>query len=274
MKRILIIAFLLFPLLAGAQEVKWSRTTMDGSRTGCSAPGTDNVAEALGSVKGNKYAAPNGRCYKGGTVAAVAKDLISVQPAMADVKSHLGTCPEGMTKQELFNFATDILLAATPEQFGIQADMAILNSGGIRADMPKGDIIKDDMLSMFPFHNRLVLVELKGKDFKEMIDRVFGRRPQPFSGVELRYQDRALVSATVKGEQIDPDKTYYLATVDFLLGGGDRMKLGTGAVDIKYTDQDVIDLVLAFLAKEQAAGRPIVGVTDDRLIMEGEDPIR
>lgn len=267
MKQYLIIPLLLLSSAAlFAQDITWKRTWMDGSRTGCSAPGVENVSECLGTVKGSTYYAPNGRVLKGGSVALVAKTLIDVQPVMADVKTHVAVCPAGMNRQELYNFSADMLLEASERLFGRKADMAILNSGGIRTDMPKGEIIKDDMLSMFPFHNRLVLVELPGTAFKAMFERVFARRPQPFAGVQLFYKDRKLQKVLVGGEQIDPAKTYYLTTVDFLLGGGDRMMLGTGSTDIKYTDIDVIDIVLEYMLAEDAAGRPIVGREDDRLV--------
>lgn len=270
MKKLFVLAALLAPLLCGAQQVEWSRTRMDGSRTGCSAPGADNVVESLGSVRGRRYFAPDGKIYRGGTVTATAAEVLAAQPAMADVKTPVGFCPEGMNRRDLYDFATDILMDVSYGLFGKGADIAILNSGGIRADMPKGEVLKDDMLAIFPFHNKVVLVQLKGQDLLATIERVFGRRPQPFSGVELTYRDGALASVTMKGKEIDPEATYYLCTVDFLLGGGDRMRLATGAQDIKYSELDVIDVVLEHMAREKAAGRNIEAVRDGRLTMEGE----
>ena len=51
----------------------------------------------------------------------------------------------------LSNWFVDILMAKVEKLSGKKVDIGIANFGGIRVDMPQGDIILDDMLSMFPF---------------------------------------------------------------------------------------------------------------------------
>jgi len=273
-KIVLIVAALAVSLAVSAQNIEWSRTLMDGSRTGCSAPGADNVNEALGAVKGNKYAAPNGKTYKRGATPKVAKAVIAVQPEMADLKQVVGYCPDGMKTRggnsPLANFATDILLQYADSLFGRKADIAVLNSGGIRADVPAGNVLKDDMVAIFPFHNHIVLVEYPGTVLQAFLESQAKRYPQPFSGAKIVVENKELVSATVGGKEIDPDGTYYMVTIDFLLGSGDNMRLAAGATHIDYTTIDVIDVVLDYMLKEKAAGRPVSAEVDDRVVIRGE----
>jgi len=274
-KAIIIIAALALSLSAGAQQITWSRTQMDGSRTGCTYPGADNVSETLGSTKGRKYTSPKATVYKGGAVAKTAKALLAVQPEMADLKQVVAVCPEGMETRggnsPLANFATDVMLASAEKIFGQKADIAVLNSGGIRANVPAGNVLKDDMVSVFPFHNKLVLVEYPGQVLIDFLNRQ-GRRPQPYAGAKIHVTDGVIDAMTVGGKEIDPNGTYYRVTIDFLLGTGDNMRLAAGSTDIKTSDLDVIDVMLDYLAVEKAAGRTISAQVDDRYVQVGEMP--
>lgn len=274
MKKVLTIAAALaFTLAASAQTFTWSRVSMDGSRTGCTYPGADNVEDALGVLKGKKYVAPNGKTYKGGATAATAQALLAVQPQMADLKQVVAYCPDGMITRggnsPLANFATDVMLKSSEKLFGRKADIAVLNSGGIRADVPAGNVLKDDMVAVFPFHNKLVLVEYPGQVLIDFLARQ-ARRPQPYAGAQVVVRDGELESMSVGGKEIDPNGTYYMVTIDFLLGSGDNMRLAAGSTDVKYTQLDVIDVILDYLAEEKAAGRPISGQVDDRYVFIGE----
>ena len=65
MKKIALIAFIaLWGVSAVGQEYDWHHVEMDGTRTGTSSPSKDNVAEAVGTFKGGKYIAPNGKVFK------------------------------------------------------------------------------------------------------------------------------------------------------------------------------------------------------------------
>ena len=90
MKNLFILLFALAPLCLGAQEYTWRKVEMDGTRTGCVSPSKDNVQEALGTFKGNKYIAPDGTVYKkNSAVAKTAKVVIDAQPKMARVKDFI-----------------------------------------------------------------------------------------------------------------------------------------------------------------------------------------
>ena len=78
-----------------------------------------------------------------------------------------------------------------------------------------------------------------------------------------------LVSAEIGGEPIDDDKVYGLATISFLLGGGDGLSLDHNAVSITtFEDVDVIDAILEHVYAETAAGRPIEYNTDGRVVIK------
>ena len=58
----------------------------------------------------------------------------------------------------LGNFVTDLCL----EQFSDQADICIMNNGGLRFPLPKGEVTIGDIYKLMPFENKLVVLELNG----------------------------------------------------------------------------------------------------------------
>lgn len=119
----------------------------------------------------------------------------------------------------------------------VDADVAIVNGGSIRADLTynPGPLTKRDVLSILPFNNPIVKIRISGKTLLEALehgvarsreDNEPGRFPQ-VSGIRFvfdasRPPGNRVIEATVDGKPIDPEAKYTLATSDFLVSkGGD-----------------------------------------------------
>lgn len=276
MKRLFFIIAILFSGTLSAQEYSWKSVPVDGSRTGCISPSKDNVREALGYFKGGKYIAPDGSVYKrNSAVARTARVVLDAQPKMARVKDVIGHSKEAMVvsypESALSNWFVDLLMAKVEKLAGKKVDIGIGNFGGIRIDMPQGDIILDDMLSMFPFKNQLVYVEHSGKQIRSILEEMAAGRFQVLGGVRVVAEDGKLVSAEIGGEPLDDDRTYGMATISFLMTGGDGLTLADKALSVTvFEDVDIIDAVLEYVYAETAAGRDIGYKTDGRVVVKGE----
>ena len=114
---------------AGAQGVSWNRTMMDGSRTGCTSPLSDNVEQSIGVVKGRRYYAPNGRVFRGGTVGKVARVVLEAQPSMAVVKTVIGRSSAEMIRHKpecaLFDWFADLVMVQVAGLAGKPVDASI-----------------------------------------------------------------------------------------------------------------------------------------------------
>ncbi len=259
---------------AVGQEYEWESVEMKGERTGCFSPSKDNVTEAVGRFEKGKYIAPNGSVHKKNSAAArTAKIVLDAQPKMARVKDVIAYSPRVMKshfpESPLSNWAVDLLMAKTEKLAGKKVDMGVLNFGGIRVDMPEGDIILDDMLSMFPFKNQLAYVEQTGRQIKVVLEAMAAGKFQVLGGVRVVADGGKLVSAEIGGKPIEDDKVYGIATISYLLGGGDGLTLDHNAVSVKiFEDVDVIDAVLEHVYAETAAGRAIEYETDGRVIIK------
>mgnify|MGYP003289269873 CR=1 FL=1 len=274
---IISVAFIALGTSAWAQDYSWEAVQMDGDMTGCISPSKDNVPEALGTFKGGKYVAPDGKVYKRRSIVAkTARTVMDAQPKMARVKDVIGYSSQAMTtaypESALSNWFIDILIRKTEELSGKKVHIGITNFGGIRVDMPQGDIILDDMLSMFPFKNYLAYVEHTGKEIRAVLESMAEGRFQILGGVKVVADGGKLVSVEIDGEPLDDEKVYGMATISFLLNGGDGLALQNNALSVTvFEDVPIIDAVLEHVAAETAAGRPIEYSTDGRVTVMNDN---
>ena len=268
--QLIILSTVLSVVTLSAQNYTWEAGKIDGSRTGCSVPSTTNIEESVGKMENGKFHAPNGKVFKKNSATAkTAAIVLDAQPAMARVKEVVAYSTEAMTKEypesPLSNWFVDIMIRKTEELAGKKVHVGIVNFGGIRADMPQGDVILDDLFSMFPFKNQVTYVEHKGSALRAILENMAATHFQVLGGVRVVAQDGKLVSVEIDGQPLDDDKVYGLSTVNFLLYGGDGLKLAEDAVGLVRYDVDVIDAVLEHVHAETAAGRPIEYKKDGRV---------
>lgn len=251
---------------------EWNKIPADGHRTGVTAPGAEYPEDALGVSNGEFYMSPGGKIIIGGVTPKVAQILYDAQPGMADLKTVIGHSREGMKstwpESPLSNWTVDCLMQAAEDYTGIKADVGIVNFGGIRADIPQGEILKDDLVSMFPFKNYLTVVTLPGWRLREIFTQMAQGKVQVVGGVKLVIKGNQLESVLVGGSPLEDGKTYNLATIDFLLNGGDGYKLGENALNTVVTDVSVIDIMLPKVLKLEAEGRTVDYKTDGRVTIK------
>lgn len=250
--------------------VKWKKVRMDGSRTGVTVASSDNVKEAMGEVRRGKYYAPDGKVFKGGIVPSVAEIMIKSQRAMSEMKQVVAYSTESMTahapESALSDWFVDIMIRRCAELTGKKVSVGFANFGGIRVDMPKGDVLLDDIMSMFPFRNKLCYLELRGSDIRAILEQMAKENWQVIGGVRCTAsKDGRLLSAEIDGEPLKDDEIYGVTTIDFLLGGGDGYFIGKNAVEKQILDIYMIDVVLPYVKKLTAEGKPIEYHADGRV---------
>jgi 5'-nucleotidase len=128
----------------------------------------------------------------------------------ANAESHVG------------NLAADWMRAAVP-----QADIAITNSGGLRANLPSGRLTYGRLYELIPFDNREIIATLTGEELRRVVQhnlqqrdsmlvvsgiRAEGRCEHGGLTVEIRRPSGALVTAA---------ESLVVVTSDFLATGGD-----------------------------------------------------
>lgn len=254
-----------------APRFTWEKYEVDGHITGVFAPDAGNVEEALGKVGGDVYLSPSGRTFNGGATVAVARDMVAAQPAMAELKTVVAYSNHGLSSESpespLSNFLVDNMMAAVEKETGRKVDIGILNFGGIRVDIPAGNVIRDDIVSMLPFRNNLALVTLKGKDVLDIFKFLAADRVQAVGGVKFTVRNGNVEELLVGGVPPDPERLYSVATVDFLLDGGDGLKVAKNAVELIISDKRIGDVIMASVLKLTEEGRTLDYGRDGRVVV-------
>jgi 2',3'-cyclic-nucleotide 2'-phosphodiesterase (5'-nucleotidase family) len=168
----------------------------------------------------------------------------------------------------LGNIVADALLEYGKQQ-GWKSEVAFYNSAGTRASISAGDITYAKLAEVLPFQNSVVSVDLTGDQVKEVLEGMAGSAGRLFmSGGTMAYRfanaaGSRVLRATVAGQALDPARVYHVATIDYLLGGGDgHTGFGKGT-NVIYGDLDV-DAVAAHVQ----ARSPLSPVSPGRVTQE------
>lgn len=124
-------------------------------------------------------------------------------------------------------------------------DLCLLNHGGIRAILPKGNVTTRSAFEIMPFENSLVVMALKGEQILEIAAYIIKeKKPQPLSGMTFTItKDNKAKNIMIQGKPLDLNKTYYVATNDYLANGGDSMTFfakSTQKFDLNYKLRDIL----------------------------------
>ena len=263
--RLIFFSVIILALSSCGQTYRWEKAAMDSSRTGCTAATADNVKSALGQMnEDGSYLSPSGVLFpEESATAKVASIVLHAQPHMADVKKVIAQSEEYMPNElkenRLSNWFVDIIMNKVSSLSGKKIDVGICNFGGIRVGMPEGDVMLDDIKSMFPFKNYLVYLELTGKQLRDIFEKMALGKFQAIGGVRIDVADGKIVKAEIGGKPIDDDRLYSVATISFLLKGGDGLYLSEGAANLKNYDVAIVDAVLEYDGALTAQAKSIRG---------------
>lgn len=128
------------------------------------------------------------------------------------------------------------------------ADFGVMSGGGIRDSIEGGDITYKDVLKVQPFGNVVVYADMSGKEVIDYLTAVAQMKPDSgaypqFANVSFVAKDGKLNDLKIKGEPVDPAKTYRLATLSFNATGGDgypHIDNKPGYVNTGFIDAEVL----------------------------------
>ncbi|MCL1857731.1 MAG: 5'-nucleotidase C-terminal domain-containing protein [Oscillospiraceae bacterium] len=144
----------------------------------------------------------------------------------------------------LANLITDSIRRATG------ADIAVFNGGGIRASIPAGDITMGHVLTVLPYSNLLVTMELSGTAILEALEYGVSAYPDPVgqhiqvSGICFEFDpdaepgNRIRNVTTADGETFDLNRIYNFATIEYMAAGGDGYVMLTNGSNLVYYGAD------------------------------------
>lgn len=163
--------------------------------------------------------------------------------------SALAYAPKQITKKDgnynssAGNLIADIIYSEANPIFklrtGHKIDFVISNYGGIRSIISEGKVSARTAYEVMPFDNSIVVVTIKGKSVRDLISLLIkANNPHPIAGIQIVLNsNETLKDVNIQGLPFDEDRTYYVATSNYLADGGDDMGFfrdGLSTVDLNY----------------------------------------
>nr|WP_170066810.1 bifunctional UDP-sugar hydrolase/5'-nucleotidase UshA [Vibrio gangliei] len=130
----------------------------------------------------------------------------------------------------------------------VNADFAIMNSGGVRDSIAAGDITYKDVLKVQPFGNIVTYIDMKGSDVLDYLN-VVGTMPVDsgayvqFAGISMTVADGKVSNVKIGGKALDVNKVYRFSIPSFNAAGGDGYPKITdkpGFVNTGFVDAEVL----------------------------------
>ena len=172
-------------------------------------------------------------------------------------------------ESDLSNLLSDILVWASKD-YNESPVLGIYNMGGIRADLIKGLVTYEDVLSIAPFENRIAFTTLSGESLLKLFQQIAHRGGEGVSkGTELVItKDGKLVSARLHGQDIDPQGEYRVVTIHYILEGNDGMTAFTEGKDV-VKPQDASNnsrfLIMNYFKDKYARGEVVDAQVEGRI---------
>lgn len=172
----------------------------------------------------------------------------------------------------LSNFLTTLLLERGPQYVDdpmfAQCDMSLLNFGGIRSQIPAGDVRVADIYDVSPFENTLVFLQIKGSELRKALMRFTDKKNEPMAGVVMTYRNGKPVKILVGKEPLDDNRLYTMVTLDFIAKGGDGIISGVQFENAVYVNMIFRDFLIEEIKEMTSAGKSIDGRLEGRVVIE------
>lgn len=186
------------------------------------------------------------------------------------MKEWIGSAPHDLEAggTEMTNYFSDFILDAGKD-LAPGVDFAIANKGGLRTDIRKGKFSKGQIINLVPFKNYVTVVDVKGSDLLDVFNVMAATDGNGISAnVHAWYSHKGemprATRVVVNGKEIDPDKTYRVATIDYLAKGGDYMSGLTRGNIVAQGTEPVYSVFLYYLTTGKGARKPFGGDTQAR----------
>lgn len=190
------------------------------------------------------------------------KDVEAIETFIKPYKEHIDKelnsvisfAPETLDKSGQWQTTIGNLLADITLQRGNtifnsrenkKIDLCLLNNGGIRSIIPKGNITLKTAFEIMPFENTSIVVALKGEQIIEMVTYLIAeKKPHPISGIQFTIdKNNQAKNILVQGKPVENETLYYIITSDYLSNGGDKMdffKKGKATYDLNYKLRNIL----------------------------------
>jgi 2',3'-cyclic-nucleotide 2'-phosphodiesterase (5'-nucleotidase family) len=185
---------------------------------------------------------------------------------------------KGKAQTKLGNLVADLSLEIAQKMYSDNIDFCLLNFGGLRTSLPKGEITRGKIFELMPFENELVVVTISRDSISNLIKYIKDVGGQPISGdFKLKFG-----KSIMTGDQITKadsiwyktvsnklkDDKFAILTSDYLANGGDNMKFFLNPIKTEKVGIKLRDAIIQYCIEQNKQGNQIESKINDRIIFE------
>lgn len=181
----------------------------------------------------------------------------------------VGTAPVALGKGDyespLGNFVVDLQLTQSEPVYGNPIDLSITTEGGLRVPLPAGNITTGHIFELMPFENEMVVLTLSGKAVKQLFDDAAARKITYIGNATYTVANGKAQDIKIKGQSLEPNKTYTLVTSDYLAGGGDKLDMLKNPLKYEKLGLLLRDAIQQHIQQLTAAGKQVTAPAEKRV---------
>lgn len=196
--------------------------------------------------------------------------LQSLAPIKEDLEKQLGApigyAPEALTVNRpectMLNWACDALLAIAQKHCPNPVDMAVVNIGSMRCEWAAGEITFRNVFELMPFDNELVVLTLTGEEIHRLCEIVATNNGEGMAGLRLKARNGKVLQVEINGKSLEKDKTYTVATSDYLSQGNDGMLPLKNYIKYWNSEEKIRDLYIEYIKQVKVVQAKVDGRMD------------
>ena len=173
---------------------------------------------------------------------------------------------KGKPQSLLSNLTADVLMIAGSKYLKEPVDLALMNNGGLRTVLKKGDITIGDMFSIYPFENSMVILFMKGEKIEELFEDLASQGGEGLAGCSFEFKAGELKKLLVGGKKVDKDKIYKLVTIDYLAAGNSDLEVLLDNIKRIDTDITLRSLMINYVQEMTLQNKKITSKIDNRAV--------
>lgn len=154
-----------------------------------------------------------------------------IDPYRVDIEDQLNSVltysaeiiEKGQPEGALGNLTADILRNRATREMDETVHISILNNGGLRVPLPRGEVTVSHIFELMPFENYITVLKLTGEQVIRLANEIASAGGEPVSGIRFRINNGMADDVLVGNKTVDPEMTYWVATNNWLADGGGDM---------------------------------------------------
>lgn len=124
--------------------------------------------------------------------------------------------------------------------------IVILNRGGLRNNLPAGEITKGHIFELMPFDNEVVILKISGEKIIEMINSMIKDKKLISRNLSFTSKDKEALDIKIWGSPFNIKHEYYVVTTDYLAMGGDNCSFFAQPISYETTKLKLRDVMINY----------------------------